>query len=293
MAIFTLRARLNSVNLSALFSIAQTSMRLLRNSLVLVLILVLSVPLAAFASSFVAGSPEDVAAIEALIRRQANATRDTDAEPDLDWENAFGIRYTDRDKRDAFYNEVVTPQMADLTADQTLEIKVKFLDHDLAVADEYWHIAGQVYAGETKAGPDRWGRTTTIFRRIDGRWREILSRVADLRIPYFHHFETMPEPVRVDPGVLQTYAGSYQYEDKPPIAISSGGDRLIVKRKDKIYQAIPTSDTEFLVFDPNDLAEYSRYRFYRTPEGAPVLDVSYEDGSLIRTLKKTGPASAQ
>ena len=61
---------------------------------------------------------------------------------DLDWENAFGIRYTDLKKRDAFYGSVVKPQFAQADS-STLEIKIKYIEPgDVAIADSYWHVAG-------------------------------------------------------------------------------------------------------------------------------------------------------
>jgi hypothetical protein len=191
--------------------------------------------------SFVAGTKEDETAIRAIIQSADADQTDPHMAADLDWENAFGIRYFDLKKRDAFYGEIVKPQMKNVTDSSTLEVKIKFIEPTVAVADEYWHLAGQVYAGETKPGPDRWGRTTYVFKKEDGVWTEVLERVADLRIPYFKHYDAIPAPVTVSPEILATYAGSYQKSSgEKVVEVTVKGDRLSIVRKGKTYVGIPT-----------------------------------------------------
>jgi len=91
-----------------------------------------------------------------------------------------------------------------------LEIKIKFVTGDVAYADESWHEAGQIDRKTGDSGTDRWGRTTYLFTRENGVWSEVMERVANLRLPYFNHYQTMPEPVAVAPQILASYAGVYE-----------------------------------------------------------------------------------
>ena len=125
--------------------------------------------------SFAAGNPQDEAAIRAIVADASAGRPSSHVASNLDWENAFGIRYTDLAKRDAFYGAVVLPLQKDDT-DTTLEVKVRFLDGGTAIADEYWHIVGQLDVATHKPGPDRWGRTTYIFSKHSGSWTEVLRR---------------------------------------------------------------------------------------------------------------------
>jgi hypothetical protein len=219
-------------------------------------------------ASLVTGTQQDEAAIREIVHRDAIDATDPHVAADLDWENAFGIRYTDLKKRDAFYGAIVKPQMAHLTTDDTLEVKVKFIDSNVAVADEYWHIAGQVYAGETKPGPDRWGRTTFICKKENGVWTAVLERVADLRLPYYKHFDKIPAAVPVPSAILASYAGKYgRTPDRPLFTITVSGDHLVANGLGREYVVIPTSATEFLAFSPNDLAEYNKVTFTTAPDG--------------------------
>ncbi len=208
---------------------------------------------------------------------------------DLDWENAFGIRYTSLKKRDAFYGTIVKPQFKTATSG-TLETKVQFPTPDTAVADTYWHVAGQVYAGETKAGPDRWGRTTYIFTKVNGTWTEVIERVADLRLPYYKHFDALPAAAAVPAATLQSYSGHYaappEAKHLQAVDILVAGDHLLIKSARGTFIAIPTSPEDFLVFyDANDVAEYMKGRF-ATRDGHLELAVSEAWDDPLVTLTK-------
>jgi hypothetical protein len=238
-------------------------------------------------NSFAVGTSEDERAIRAIVKSAAADQPDPHVASDLDWENAFGIRYFDLKKRNAFYGTVVKPQMKDAD-DSTLEVKVRFIEPTVAVADEYWRVAGQVYSGETKPGADRWGRTTYFFKKEHGTWMEVLERVADLRFPYYRHYESLPTPVFVPAKILESYAGSYQ---KPGsnnrVDVTVNNDRLSITLRGVISTGIPTSDTDFLVFDPNDLAEYTRVTFVTTADGTVSYTYADENGKLLGVALKT------
>ena len=55
-------------------------------------------------TSFVAVTPADDAAIRAIVASQSASQEDPHVASDLDWENAFGIRYTNLKKRDDWFN---------------------------------------------------------------------------------------------------------------------------------------------------------------------------------------------
>jgi len=235
------------------------------------------------ATPFVSGSATDEAAIRAIVATQSADQEDPHVASDLDWENAFGIRYTNLKKRNDWFNANVKPQFKDAT-NVTLEVKVRFLESTVAVADEYWHVAGQVYAGETKPGADRWGRTTYIFKKENGAWIEVMERVADLRSAYFKHYDALPTPVPVAAETLSCYAGSYvTAEGKEMATISVSGDRLAIKTRRGAFVGIPISSSEFLTFDPNDLASYYRITFGTTP-GSPTPNGSSTSTELKRTI---------
>ena len=190
---------------------------------------------------------------------------ETHVSPRLDWENAFGIRYADLKKRDAFYVSIVKPQFKSATS-TTLEPSMSFPSPTVAVADTYWHVAGQVYAGQSKAGPDRWGRTTYILVKENGIWTEAIERVADLRLPFYQHLDAVPASVPVSSGLLNAYAG--HYIGGPPsgtttaVDVAVTGDHLTFSGKRGPRTAIPTSDSNFLVFlKVDDAAEYYKATF--------------------------------
>ena len=234
-----------------------------------------------------AASDEDT--IRQIVANLEADTPDPHVSADLDWENAFGVRYTNLKKRDAFYGAVVKPQFRNATAG-TLETKVQFPAPDVAVADTYWHVAGQVYGGETKPGPDRWGRTTYIFSKINGTWTEVIELIADLRSPYYRHFAALPAASPVAPAILQAYSGHYvALSDSKSLStadVSVAGDHLLVKGQRGVLTAIPTSPTDFLVFfDPDDVAEYLKASFV-TEGGSIELKVSEAWDAPLATLKK-------
>ena len=241
--------------------------------------------------SFVSGTPTDEAAIRAIVASQSADREDPHVAADLDWENAFGIRYTNLEKRNRFFNTYIKSQFKDAT-NTSLEIKIRFVEDTLAVADEYWHVAGQVYAGETKPGADRWGRTTYILKKVNGMWTEIMERVADLRSPYFQHFDALPTPAHVEVATLASYAGSYTADrGMPAFVVTASGDRLTMTSTRGTFVGIPTSSTDFLGFDPSDLADYYRISFQSVPNSVgttatSTMTLRRADGQLLMTLSR-------
>ena len=242
------------------------------------------------ASSFPHGSADDDKAALAIVYDLEAERPNPHVAADLDWENAFGIRYTDLKKRDAFYGTVVTPQFAKADA-STLEIKLKYIAPDVAIADAYWHVAGQIYRDKTKPGPDRWGRTTYILKKQDGVWTEVMERVADLRAPYFTHYDTLPAATPVPATTLASYAGTYAGDGKK-MAISVSGDHLTLKSltsNNAFTDVIPISATQFQAFDPDDLAEYFVLSFANNKQGHQSLTIAYPGGEVLHVLTKVGP----
>ena len=207
----------------------------------------------------------DEAAVRRIVANLEADQPDPHVSPALDWENAFGVRYADLKKRDAFYGAVVKPQFKSAT-DNTLETKVRFVTPDVAVADTYWRVVGQVYAGQTKAGPDRWGRTTYILKKQNGAWVEVIERVADLRLPYYKHIAEVPKAAPVPRAILESYAGRYTSpagEANPTtVDVAVKGGHLTMTTSRGVSVAIPTSSTDFLVFySADDTAEYYKASF--------------------------------
>jgi hypothetical protein len=222
-------------------------------------------PILAQATATSAAVSNDDAAVRRIVANLEADEPDPHVSPALDWENAFGIRYDNLKKRDAFYGAVVKPQFKAAT-DNTLETRVRFVTPDVAVADTYWHVVGQVYAGQTKAGPDRWGRTTYILKKEDGAWIEVIERVADLRLPYYRHITEVPKAAPVPHAVLESYVGRYTSPsgDADPVTVDVAvqGDHLTMTTRRGVSPAIPTSQTDFLVFlSPDDTAEYYKASF--------------------------------
>jgi hypothetical protein len=225
----------------------------------------------------------DEAAIREFIANGEKTTAYVRAAPDLDWENAFGIRYTNLAKRDAFYSAVVKPLQAGDTGG-TLEVKVRFIEPTLAIADEYWREIGQRDVVTLKRGPDRWGRTTYVFQKRRGLWTEILERVADLRSPYYKHYAAVPAPVHLAQATLAKFLGTYRTPSGHTIRLTSAGDRFAVvfsRYPGSKSVGIPVSATEVLIFDPNDLAEYERITL--SPGKAKLSD---DAGDIVRPLEK-------
>ena len=96
-----------------------------------------------------------------------------------------------------------------------------------------------------------------------------MERVADLRSPYFKHYDAVPASVPVAPAVLASYAGKYATPDGNPFGeITAAQDHLAVKTPFGAFSLIPTSATEFLAFNPDDLAQYYKVTFTSTPSSA-------------------------
>jgi hypothetical protein len=237
-------------------------------------------------TSFSSGTAADEQVIRAIVATQSGDQEDPRVAADLDWENAFGVRYSNLRKRNDWFNANIKPQFKD-AKNSTLEVKVRFLEPTVAVADEYWHVAGQVYAGETKPGADRWGRTTYIFKKEAGSWIEVMERVADLRSAYFKHYDQLPAAIPVPASTLASYAGKYVTSAGAQIAdVSVSGDHLEIASRGSKYVAIPTSSTEFLSFHPDDLASYYQIAFSISPgstkkDGKVSMTLSRPSGELL------------
>jgi ketosteroid isomerase-like protein len=228
-------------------------------------------------------SDEDVRSIKAIVTAPNGATEHVAA--DLDWENAFGTRYTDLAKRDKFYESSVKPLQAS-ASDETLEIKVRAITPDVAVADAYWHIVGQIDQSTGQPGADRWGRTTSVFQKEDGQWLEVLERVADLRAPYYKHYQSLPEPAKVPIAVLSALEGTYGAAPrKYKVTVAKSGDRLDIQTPRSDFVAIPESETSFLGFRPDDLADYYRLTFEGTGPSAQIV-VHFSTGEIITRLPR-------
>ena len=112
----------------------------------------LTLPATLLAQSFVNATPADEAAIRAIVASQSADKEDPQVAPDLDWENAFGIRYTNLAKRNHWFNANIKQQFKDASND-TLEVRVRFISATTAVADEYWHVAGRSTPAKPSQGP--------------------------------------------------------------------------------------------------------------------------------------------
>jgi hypothetical protein len=224
----------------------------------------------------------DEAEIRAYIQKGEAGTPFVKEAPDLDWENAFGIRYNNLAKRDAFYSTAVAPLQEGDTGG-TLEVRVRFVGASLAVADEYWHEVGQRDVDTLKRGPDRWGRTTYILQKADGKWTEIIERVADLRLAYFRHYDALPVSAPLSDVSFAKLEGTFRFR-RSTLTLTRAADRFTVIRRSIANPAerttlvgIPTSASTVLIFDPSDLAEYSTMEF---SEGIPTITRSGDDPSV-------------
>ncbi len=255
-------------------------------AVVWVVLLLASVVQAQSAGSFITGSKEDETVIRQIVQAEAADKPEPRVAADLDWENAFGIRYNDLKKMRAFYGEVVSPLQKDDT-DSTLEVKVKFLTPEVAVADEYWHIVGQLDVKTKEAGPDRWGRTTYIFKKENGTWTDVMERVADLRSPYYKHYDELPAAAVLPAGTLASYTGVYERKAGDKLAtITVSGDHLTLATKRHSQVLIPTAATQFLLFDPEDLAEYGKVTFIPAKDGGMTLSTSDASGEHLEDLTR-------
>ncbi len=236
---------------------------------------------------FPTGTKEDEAAIRAIVAASSAGAPDPRMASNLDWENAFGLRYFDLKKRDHFYHDVVSPLQKD-AANTTLEVKVKFIEANVAVADEYWHVVGQIDQETNKPGADRWGRTTYILKKQDGVWMEVMERVADLRLPYYKHYDALPAAFPVPQETLASYAGTYEAVRGRNLAVVTvSGDHLLVTLRGRKRTGIPVSATEFLLFDPDDLSEYLKLQFAKEADGNTSAALLYATGEPIAKAMKS------
>jgi hypothetical protein len=227
----------------------------------------------------------DETEIRAFIRGGEAETPFVREAPNLDWENAFGIRYNNLAKRDAFYREAVAPLQVGDTGG-TLEVRILFIGLSLAVADEYWHEVGQRDVDTLKRGPDRWGRTTYIFEKADGMWTEIIERVADLRLAYYRHYDGLPAPEPLSDEALAKLEGTFRFRRSILTLSRAGGKFAVTKRlianpaERSTLVGIPTSASTVLIFDPDDIAEYSIIEF---SDGIPTIRRCGDDPAIPGT----------
>lgn len=153
--------------------------------------------------AFVPGSAEDEVAIREIID-QGETPHYAD---DVDWENAFGGRFIERDAVERFVSEFVEPTLT--SAEGTQRVTVRFLGANLAIADSYWRMVGQ--AGPF---PERVGRNTYVLSRSGTEWRINVVRVADLQrdpVPTRAVDAENPWPsVTLSSDQLSLYEGLYE-----------------------------------------------------------------------------------
>ena len=236
--------------------------------------------------SFVPGAPTDEAAIRHILELEEKGDESRVA-PDLDWENAFGIRYTDEKKRAIFYHAAVDPlQVQSKRVD--LETRIKFVAPTIAIVDVYGHRVGQIDRKTGKAGADRWLRNTYIFKKEHEEWIQVAERIADLRLPWYKHYDAMPAAVPVPAPTLASYAGKYKFaHDDTAEEVSVAGDHLLMKSEHGSNTLIPTSPSEFLSFAPDDLAEYDKVTFHTGTDGKLTLSLANETGEPLATAIRT------
>ena len=224
-------------------------------------------------ASSIPGAPADEAAIRAIFLSEDKAGSAHRA-ADLDWENAFGVRYTDLAKRDAFYGANVTP-LQSASVERRLEVKIRFFNPTLAVADVYKRRVGQLDVATHKPGPDRWLRVTAVLEKCDGAWIEVLERIADLRLPWYVHYDAIPAAVPVPAQTLARWAGAYHdVAGQPYATVSVAAGHLVMDTGRRSYVVVPTSADAFLSFDPDDLAEYDKIAFATDSAGHVKLTLT-------------------
>ena len=97
----------------------------------------------------------------------------------VDWENAFGRRFDDLKTLNQFKSEILAPTIKNAEK-TTLSLRVEVLSADIAIADRYWLLTGQIDDSGKKLA-DRHGRTTYVIRKVEGKWVIVVERIADLR----------------------------------------------------------------------------------------------------------------
>jgi hypothetical protein len=76
----------------------------------------------------------------------------------------------------------------------------------------------------------------------------VVQRIADLRLPYFKHFDRIPTAAPVPAAILASYVGNYESAPgRTEEEITVSGDHLTIAFPKKKEIAIPTSETEFLI----------------------------------------------
>lgn len=252
--------------------------------LALILLSLAIVQTAAFSQaakpSFVPGTPADEAAIRAILALEENGDRSGLAS-DLDWENAFGVRYADEKKRAVFYHAIVDPQQSQSTK-AFLEARIEFVEPTVAIADVYGHRVGQIDEKTGKTGADRWLRNTFVFKKENGVWVGVAERIADLRYPWYRHYDAMPPAFPVRAQTLASYAGRYEFaSDHSVQVVTVAADHLLIKSAHGDRTLIPTSATDFLAFHPDDLAQYLQMSFRKDSSGHMILSVADESGQTV------------
>jgi hypothetical protein len=165
-----------------------------------------------------------------------------------------------------------------------LETRIKFVAPTFAIADVYGHRVGQVDQKTGKVGADRWGRNTYIFKKENGVWIEVAERIADLRYPWYRHYDAMPAAFPVPSATLASYVGAYATAEGKQIGvIMLAGDHLTFQSERGDRTLIPTSATEFLGFHADDLAEYVKVTFGMDAAGKTSISVTSEVGEPIVT----------
>ena len=213
--------------------------------------------------SFVTGAAEDEAAIRRVLALGPESKQH--AAVDLDWENAFGVRFNSFDTLNAFLTKRLGPTEANATL-TTLETKIRFVDPSIAVADAYIRLVGQINRNTGKTLPERWIRETYVLKKFGDNWILILERVADLRAPWYRHFTSLPSPVSV--STLGLYVGTYEARPGLRYQISRDVSHLVVKTSEGTGIAIPGSDTKFFYFrDPSVPGNYHLFIFSKLPDG--------------------------
>ena len=235
--------------------------------------------------SFIPGTQADENAILSILAREEAGNR-AQLPNDLDWENAFGVRYADSKKREAFYHANVDPLQIH-SGKVTLETRIRFVAPTVAIADVYGHRVGQIDMATGKPGADRWGRNTYIFKKENGAWIEVAERIADLRYPWYKHYDALPAAAPVPASILSSYAGTYETAPGQKLGeVAVEGDHLIFTNAKRSFTAIPVSHTRFLAFRPEDLAEYNILVFNTTQAGKRTMSLAREAGDDLKTATK-------